>query len=137
MHEVGGISTVTYPSVQKPTADGFVRPSCQSTVHKLLEQLEPPPKKVLSSIIDRSVTLQHQKDLSQRTIQSILRDAGFILGGDGLCGRALGFIRNLGHSQRQQVHMSYCRLCQDVQNRARLGAPGDRSAIRLSVSGKV
>jgi len=103
--------------------------SCQSTIHNLLERLEPPPKEVLSSITKRSVILQHHKDLSRHTIQGRIRDAGFILGGDNLCRRAFRFIGNLGRSQLQQVHMSYCRVCQEAQKRARLGVPGD-SMIR-------
>ena len=80
----------------------------------------PSPETVLCSITDRSVILYHHKGLSQRTIQSALRDAGFILGNDGLWRRALGLVRNLGRSQWRQVHMGYCGLCQDEQNEPNL-----------------
>lgn len=100
--------------------------SCQSVIQEVLEQLQPPPVMVLSSIVGRSVTMQHHKDLSSRTIQSCLRHAGFILKNDRFNGKASQFLRNLGRGSGK-IHVDYCRFCQDAQNGTQLRTLEDRS----------
>ncbi|KAK1851235.1 copper resistance-associated p-type atpase [Colletotrichum chrysophilum] len=62
-------TTFLVPNIHCPTCTGFIEP--------LLRELTPSPKSIITSIINHSVTVEHDKALSPKKVSRVLADAGY------------------------------------------------------------
>jgi Cu+-exporting ATPase len=106
--------------------------SCQLAIHEILGRLKPPPSSIAASLVDHSVTIEHDKDLPPSSIRNGLLGAGFILENEReLKDRKPGIFGRLEASRLKRSHLKHCQLCQAAQGHGKRLSNTKESAISL------